>query len=344
METNTAQFAERMESCLAKSPEELNIRKRWDDLNARMNEENKDAAPGLFQIHMGAFDDLRKNGHRVMADGKPASVLAATLDPQSRLSLACTIGRRLVSAHGGTDHGNPAIICVTDQADFLPNCAAIGLAAILQSLHPGLPGTKLVVCCSYDTFTGNGDPFGKNLKTLALCFSWAEFRVQPAEKEPPRPAEAPVLPLDRMAVLFRADGVFKIAPGRTGFSGTVLRGEIRKGDILTVTDGRGQQIFPSGVVMNLALKDRFENGKAVSETSETVTPGQHLDCLLLGAELPKGTYNGMMLCRQAPAALAAPSAPAAQEKASPETKAPEAPEPAKKGFLSGLFRRNPKNR
>ena len=312
----------------------MEIRKNWDALNARMKEENKECIAGLFQIHMGAFDDLRKSGHLIKANGQPASVLAAKLDPQERFSLACQIGNSLVEKKTGIVGGSMAETFGIRMADDFPNCIAIALGATLESIHPGLPGKKTPVLFTYDTCQGNGGPLGKALQALEPCFPWAEFKVNTVLKEPPKPMGTPVLPLDRMDVLFKADGVTKIAPGRTSFSGTVVRGTVRKGDVLTVTDAAGRQVYPQCLVMELYLKDRVEDGKVTGEKAEAASAGQHIDSLLVSAEIPAGTYNGFMLCReqeQAPAASAqAEGKPAAGEKA---------PKPEKKGFLAGLFKK-----
>ena len=289
-------FFVRMERCLAQRGYETYVRKCWNDLNARMKDENDQTALGLFQIHMGAFDDLRTNGHRVTMYNEPLSIYAASLEPEKRFDLAAEFGRSLIKGSVGKLNYNPAIMCSVDQADYFPNCIAIGLAAILQYLHPGIPGIKMGVVCFYDTFKGNDDPFGKLIRILEPCFPWVDFRTQATKKEKPAPVKAPVLPLKQMAILFKADNVHKIAPGRAGFSGTVIRGEIHKGDTLTVTDGKGQQIAAPGLVMDLSLKDRTENGEIVCEKTDIAANGQHLDCLLVAVELPKGSYNGIMLC------------------------------------------------
>ena len=272
---------------------------QWNGLNARMKEENKEAIAGLFQIHMGAFDDLRRNGHRITLGGRPASVVAATLGPMDRFSLACQIGRSLVRGSTGNINNAFSQICTVRHADLFPNCIAIALGAMLENIHPGPPTGKMPVLIEYEKIRGSGDPLTEKLRALKPCFPWADFRTEVTEKEPPVPAQAPVLPLDRMTALFRADSVFRIDLGRTGFSGSVVRGKIHKGDILTVTDASGKQISPPGVVLDISVKDRVENDRVVSEKADTAAEGQRLDCLLLAVEIPRGSYNGMMLCKGA---------------------------------------------
>ena len=319
----------------------MNVVENWNALNARMKEENEQAVAGLFQIHMGAFDDLRRNGHLITANGQPASVLAATLEPMDRFSLACQIGRSLVEGSTGSINHSFAEICTIQQAGLFPNCIAIALGAMLENIHPGPPTGKMPVLFIYEIIKGNNDPLMEKLRVLEPCFPWADFRMNVKEKERPAPVQAPVLPLDQMTVLFKVEKVYKIDLGRTGFSGSVIRGKIQKGDLLTVTDANGKQICPAGVVMDLSIKDRIENGEVVSKKAETVIEGQHLDCLLLAVEMPKGSYNGMMLCQKKESRKESNSdpgvsdnAPKAQDKQSAGTKSPE-----KKGFFSGLFKK-----
>ena len=304
----------------------------WQRLNARMKEEDAAATVPLFQIHMGAFDDLRKNGHRIQADGKPVSVLAPTLSAQDRFQLACSIGRSLIDAQAGIVNGGFAETCAVRQADFFPHCIAIALGAILEGLHPGQPVQKTAVLVEYETFKGNGDPLGQLLPGLEPCFPWAVFRVEAKETDPPAPAPAAFLPLDKMKTLFRADGLQKIDTGRASFSGTLLRGSVRKGDVLNVTDARGQRLCPPGVVLDILLKDRVEEGRPVVEKAGVLTAGMQADSLFVAVEVPRGSYQGILLCAEGGAETEEAKAPP------PAPKPPEAagPEP-KKSFLSRLF-------
>ena len=58
----------------------MDVRENWNQLNQRIKEENETIIPSLFQIHMGAFEDLRKSGHLITANGQPANFLAHILD------------------------------------------------------------------------------------------------------------------------------------------------------------------------------------------------------------------------------------------------------------------------
>ena len=133
----------------------MNVVENWDTLNARMKEENEEAIAGLFQIHMGAFDDLRKNGHQITVDGQPASILAATLEPKERFSLACQIGRSLIVGNTGNINNALAEMCTIQHADLFPNCIAIALGAMLENIHPGPPNGKMPVMFIYEKIKGN---------------------------------------------------------------------------------------------------------------------------------------------------------------------------------------------
>ena len=65
----------------------------------------KEVIAGLSQIHMGAFNDLRRNGHQITANDQPASILAATREPKDRNSLACQIGRSMIEGSTGITKG-----------------------------------------------------------------------------------------------------------------------------------------------------------------------------------------------------------------------------------------------
>ena len=276
----------------------MDVRENWDQLNRRIKEENEAMIPSLFQIHMGAFEDLRKSGHMITANGQPVNILAHTISPDERFSLACQIGRSLIEAHSGTLNGGLAEICVIQKANYFPNCIAIALGAILENIRPGLPGMKMTVLCNYDIIKGNDDLLEKNLSVLKPCFPWAVFQLKATEKEPLQPVSAPVIPLSQMNTLFQTDEIAKIDTSFTSFSGKVVRGEIREGDVLNVTDGAGQQICPPGVVRAIFLKDRIEDGKVAGERIPVLNKDQHADSLLVAVEIPKGSYKGIVLSKK----------------------------------------------
>ena len=276
----------------------MDVRENWNQLNQRMKEENETIIPSLFQIHMGAFDDLRKSGHLITANGQPVNILVHSIGPDERFSLACQIGRSLIDARSGTVNGGFAEICSIQKANFFPNCIAIAMGAILENIHPGLPGMKMTVLCNYDINKGDDDLLEKALSVLKPCFPWAVFQLKATRKEPPQPVKAPMIPLDQMNTLFQADGIARIDISRTSFSGRVIRGEIREGDVLNVTDGAGQQICPPGVVRAIFLKDRVENGKVVGEQCPVLSKDQHADSLLVAVEIPKGSYRGIVLSKK----------------------------------------------
>ena len=276
----------------------MDVRENWNRLNQRIKDENETIIPSLFQIHMGAFEDLRKSGHLIAADGQPVSILACTLNPDERFSLACQIGGSLIDERSGTVNGELAVICTIQKANYFPNCIAIALGAILENIHPGLPGMKVTVLCNYDIMKGNDDLLGKTLSVLEPCFPWAVLQLKVTENEPPHSVNAPMIPLDQMNTLFRADAVTKLDTTRISFSGSVIQGEIREGDVLNVTDRAGRQICPPGVVWAIFLKDRVEDGIVVGERCSVLSKDQHADSLLVAVEIPKGSYNGIILSKK----------------------------------------------
>lgn len=317
----------------------MDVRENWEQLNQRIKEENEVMRPSLIQIHMGAFEDLRKNGHMITANGQPVNILAETITPDERFSLACQVGRGLINSRTGNANGGLAVICDIQKADFFPNCIAVALGAILENIYPGLPGMKMTVLCNYDTIQNSDDPLGKALSALEPCFPWAAFQLKATKKEPPQPAVSPALPLDQMSTLFRADGLAIIDTARTSFSGSVVRGEIREGDVLNVTDGGGHQICPPGVVKAIFLKDRFENGKAACERSQVLIKDQHADSVLVAVEIPKGSYNGILLSKKDGGNTVKKSVGAAPETASdsPLSGEDRTVNASKSSFFSRLF-------
>ena len=317
----------------------MDVRESWNQLNQRIKEENETIIPSLFQIHMGAFEDLRKNGHLITANGQPVNILAHTINPDERFSLACQIGRSLIDAHSGTVNGGLAEICAIQKANYFPNCIAIALSAILENIHPGPQEMKMTVLCNYDIIKGSDDLLGKNLSVLEPCFPWAAFQLKATEKEPPQPVNAPMIPLHQMNTLFQTEGIAKIDTALTSFSGRVIRGEIREGDVLNITDGSGRQICPPGVVRAIFLKDRVEDGKAVGERCSVLSKDQHADSLLVAVEIPKGSYKGIALSKKEGGNQTEDSSgmvphTASGNPASGEDRAASAP---KSGFLSRIF-------
>ena len=311
----------------------MEVTENWKRLNERMNQENKAAIPALFQVHMGAFDDLRKNGDRIAVDGKSVLALAPTLSPEARFALACRIGRDLIEARSGIDNGRPAEYCEIRQADFFPHCIAIALGAILENIHPGFPGGTTSVICHYETFGDGGGPLSAAIGALKPCFPWAEFQLEAARKEPQQPVKAPALVLDRMGTLFRADGIVRIDVGRTSLSGSVVRGTVRKGDVMNVTDPDGQRLSPPGVVTAIFLKDRVENGRPIAETTYALDAGQHADSLLIAVDIPRGADSGIVLSKPQGSPASGPKPPAAPEPSMQKS----GTAPAKEGLLSRLF-------
>jgi hypothetical protein len=152
----------------------MDIIENWNLLNERMKDKDPELIQSLFQIHMGAFDDLRKSGHLLNVNGKPVSALASTLQPQQRLELAGNIGQSLIHLQGEFDLFNRRFS--VQLADCYPNCIFIALAAILENLDGALnvrfPDKKMTVVCAYDTTSGNHDPLGQALPLIEKCYPW----------------------------------------------------------------------------------------------------------------------------------------------------------------------------
>lgn len=312
----------------------MDIIENWNLLNDRMNAENAEWRTELFQIHMGAFDDLRKNGHLLKINDKPISEYAPTISPQQRLELAGKVGRSLIDAQGDLFHKTFSI----KLADAFPNCIFIAVAAIIENLEGGFntvyPDQKLAVVCKYEIVVENGDPLGHNLSILEKCYPWVSLSVETNAVEPQDDDSPRYIPQTETKLVFKADNLSKIDTMRTAFSGVVQRGSIRKGDVLNVVEGTGRVLCNEGCVLSM-----FTGGQKIEMAAE----GQRVDEICLAVEVPFGSYRGLFLV-DGDKTLAASAAPQRtdekKEMPDPEesaagTKSPE----KKKGFWSNLFGR-----
>ena len=323
----------------------MHVRENWNRLCAQMKDKNPEISQAIFRIHMSAFDDLRKNGHRITANGQPASIVAASLPPNERFTLVCDLGRQMITASTAVINGRFGEKCVIRYADHFPHCIFIGLAAILGGIGSGMPGQKLPVTCEYETEEGSGDPLGALLPTLQACFPWAEVRQCAHAVKARAQAPAPTLSPNGMEALFVVNGAQRVDVGRASFSGTVTRGCIRKSDVLHVADRSGRQIAPDGLVMAIYPKDRADGGKTRAEEADSAQAGQHVDSLLLATEMPVGSFNGILLAKEtapSPRDGKRESARGIQTEAPvpPPQLPPEKPdEPKRDGLFSQLFAR-----
>lgn len=264
----------------------MNIIENWNLLNERINGKDSKLTVSLLQIHMGAFDDLRKCGHMVEVDGKPVSELAPIISPQQRLELAGRIGRDLIQVKGDLfDTG-----FVIRMADAFPNCIFIALAALIENtsseFNVMFSDKKMKVTCEYETAEGKDDPLGKILPKLEDCYSWISLSTEARQTEAPVPQSPRYIPEAMTNLVFTADMCAKIDTMRTAFGGTVQRGSIRKGDVLNVVDGYGKVLCHEGMVLAIYI-----GGKEVQQAEAN----QHIDEICLAVEIPAGKYNNILL-------------------------------------------------
>lgn len=264
----------------------MDIIENWNLLNSRISRETPEAAVDLVRIHMGAFDDLRKSGHMIKIDGKPVSHMTPIMPAEERLQLAGNIGRSQIDA----DIDPLNMKFVIQNADYFPNCIFIALAAIIENLDGGIntliPDSKIPVNCDYETIDGNNDPLGKILPLLERYYPWISLSATEQKKEAPAPPPPRCIPLESSHLLFKVETIAKIDTMRTCFSGTVIRGSIHTGDILNIVDTSGKVLCPEGTVLLMAA-----DMKKIDQVPEK----QHVDELLLSAEIPPGSYNGILL-------------------------------------------------
>ena len=259
------------------------IKTRWKDLSS----DDPKLAGVLMEIHMGAFDDLRKNGHRITVSGKPASEVMPGMSPEDRLTLACAVGSGLIQRQQApAAQGVMGLQFSISMADLFPHCIAIAFCAILDQISPGPLPIRFSVICSYKTARGSGDPLGTLLREAAPLFPWAQVSVQPEEEAPPEPEKLPVIDLNRMNTLIMVRKSVRVDVARTAFIGRVFRGSLKKGGILNVTDEKGQALCQPGPVLLIV-----SGGKPVEE----VRGGAAIDEMLVAVDLPQGVPSTVFL-------------------------------------------------
>ncbi len=307
----------------------MNIIENWNLLNERMSNEHADLVGSLMQIHMGAFDDLRKSGHMLMVNGKPVSEIAPTIQPMERLTLAGDIGRSLLDGKS-LDLFNKSF--AIKHADYFPNCIFIALSAIIENLEGGLntvyPDKKLEVVCKYDTLPKNNDPLGKILPLIEKCYPWVTLSTDVRQATPPAEKPPRFIPLHKPSLFFAADTIARIDTTRTVFSGRILRGTIKKGDVLNVVNADGKALCHEGMVLAMY---------AGTQEIDSAEANTHIDELCLAVEIPAGEYSGIFLVDgdKVLASLDEKQADSSTEK--PENKDEKVGK--KTGFWSKLFKK-----
>lgn len=265
----------------------MDIIGNWNLLNSRMKEENNEMLSALMQVHMESFNDLRRSGHLLSMGEKKISEIAPTISPEERLQLIGAIGNSLVKRNQNNLFSWTMNI---DLADAFPNCIFIAIAAILENLEGGinliLKDKKMVTTCIYTTTEGADDPLGKLLPLLAKAYSWVDLVCKKNTVKATEPQASQYADIQKAHAVIKVESVTKVDVMRTAFSGVVARGEIKTGDVLIVTDGNGQILCHEGVVL-LLVADKHP----VSEVKEQ----QRIDEMLVAVEIPKGTYNGLLL-------------------------------------------------
>ena len=264
----------------------MEIIENWNLLNKRINNENPKLTESLFPIHMGAFEDLRKSGHMLRLNGTPVSQLAPAISAKERLDLAGNIGRSLIQAEGDL-HNKRFLI---KHADYFPNCIFIALAAIFENMDGvfdvRFPGQKMNVVCEYHTVPGNSDPLGKLLPLVEKCYPWVALSPKVHQSEPPEAKAPRFIQMNQSSLIFAANRVAKIDTMRTAFTGTIQRGEIKKGDVLNVIDSSGKVLCHEGLVLAI-----YANSQEINKAEAN----QRVDEVGLAVELPAGDYTGILL-------------------------------------------------
>ena len=265
----------------------MDVIENWNLLNARMQSENPQMISKLLQVHMGAFDDLRKSGHLLKVGEKKVSEIAPLISPEERLELIAQIGSSLVNITGDMFSKTMKI----KLADSFPNCIFIFIAAVLEnldgSLNVAFPDKKMKCTCVYDTAAGKDDPLGKILPSLAEIFPWTEIVLQQNIIKPSPATKRTAIPQANAKTVFVAESVARIDTMRTGFTGKLIKGSIcSKRDALTVTDGSGNVLCNEGIVLAI-----FADGHEIQKAEA----GERIDEMCVAVEIPNGSYQGILL-------------------------------------------------
>ena len=300
----------------------MDVIENWNLLNERMQSENPQMISKLLQVHMGAFDDLRKSGHLLNIGGKKVSEIAPLISPEERLELIAQIGSSLVNITGDMFTKTMKI----KLADNFPNCIYILIAAILENLEGAinviLQDKKMIIQCVYDTIDGNNDPLGKILPSLAEIFTWVEIVPQPNTIKPAPAPKRPVITRENAKTVFVAESVARIDTMRTGFTGKLIKGSIcSKRDALTVTDGSGNVLCNEGIVLAI-----FADGHEIQK----VEAGERIDEMCVAVEIPNGSYQGILL-------VGGYNQPQKEENSVQSNATKEAAQEKQKNIISKLF-------
>lgn len=309
----------------------MNIIDNWNFLNKRMQEASSPLVPSLFEIHMGAFDDLRRSGDRLSINGQSVATLAASLEPFERLSLAGTIGQNLIEIDMSA-FGLYQKKYNLKQADYFPNCIFIAIAAMLENLDGAFTDVKKVnVLCEYETIAENEDPIGKKLPILQECFPWIDLEIHTIDANPEPQPKPRYISRESTKAVFGVQELAKIDLQRTAFTGDVLKGRIKVGECVNVVDETGRVLCPEGPVLKM-----WTDGKSIEEANEK----QHVDELLVAVEIPKGTYKGMFLMDGDKELASQDNVMTDEVNSSLENQQKEDEDVGKKkGILGGLFRK-----
>ncbi|MGI6635642.1 MAG: hypothetical protein ACOX7B_10775 [Christensenellales bacterium] len=265
----------------------MNTIENWKLLMQRMQAEKNPVIVRLSQIHMGAFDDLKKQGHLVKMNQQPISEQLIDMDADERLELAGSVGGLLTKSE---QKGITEAVFNIQSADEFPHCIFIHIAAVIEHLDiiEGVlsPDVKMNVVCNYTTSAGKDNPLGLILPVLETCFPWIAVKDNAYLQAGPDPEKPKIIPLQASSVIFAAEKTNEVGTMRTVFTGMLYKGTIHVRDTLNVTDVHGNVLTREGQVLLIVV-----DGKP----TQLANAGQRIDELCLALEIPRGKYEGILL-------------------------------------------------
>lgn len=268
----------------------MDIIENWNLLNERTKEEHPELIEFLFKTHMGSFDELRANGNTISINGKPIAQITNGMSGNDKLEFIANICRQMVNAEGELFEKN----FIIKYAEQFPNGIFIVIAAIIENLEGSFnviyPDKKLNLSFAYETSEEGLGILGEKLEKLSTYYPWVQVKLNTHIRSIAKQSlENRYVDLQSYKTIFMCQDVNWIDNMRTDYIGNIEKGVINYNDQLLVVDGSGRIICDESTVLSIICKGtKYYNAKKDNNIYEIV----------LSNELPKGSYNGILLIRK----------------------------------------------
>lgn len=126
----------------------------------------------LKKIYDDAVEELKGNGKLLRSGGKSVAEIASEAGPEQQKELVVSVGDRLINMELGPMTSSISVV----YADYFPNCIFIAVCCRLESMEGAvqllLKDRKWSVVCSYETDMNGGNPLGRLIHLLIICYPW----------------------------------------------------------------------------------------------------------------------------------------------------------------------------